>query len=103
MTSVGELSELIQDKKKGDKIKIEFVRDKKTMTLDVEIGEDERGLESFFGDFEHNARLFQEQTRKSNETYQKQIQEFNQKSDDSVKKLFDDIEKKARIFIEACK
>jgi len=100
VATVTELSEMIQDKKKGDKIKIEFVRDKKTMTLDVEIGEDERGLESFFGDFENNARLLQEQTRKSNETYQKQIQEFNQKSDESVKRLFDDIEKKARLRLD---
>jgi hypothetical protein len=67
------------------------------MTLEVEIGEDERGFESFFGDFENNARLLQEQTRKSNEIYQKQIQEFNQKSDESVKRLFEDIEKKARL------
>jgi hypothetical protein len=67
------------------------------MTLEVEIGEDERGFENFFGDFENNARLLQEQTRKSNEIYQKQIQEFNQKSDESVKRLFEDIEKKARL------
>ena len=96
LETVAELSEMIQDKKKGEKIKIELVRDKKAMTLEVEIGEDERGFESFFGDFENNARLLQEQTRKSNEIYQKQIQEFNQKSDESVKKLFEDIEKRAR-------
>jgi S1-C subfamily serine protease len=97
LETVAELSEMIQDKKKGDKIKIEFVRDKKAMILEVEIGEDERGFEGFFGDFENNARLLQEQTRKSNEIYQKQIQEFNQKSDESVKRLFEDIEKKARL------
>ncbi len=96
LETVAELSEMIQDKKKGDKIKIEFVRDKKAMTLEVEIGEDERGFEGFFGDFENNARLLQEQTRKSNEVYQKQIQEFNQKSDESVKKLFEDIEKRVQ-------
>jgi serine protease Do len=94
--TVAELSEMIQDKKKGDKIKIEFVRDKKTMTLEVEIGEDERGFESFLGDFENNARLLQERTRKSNEAYQKQIQEFNQRSDESLKKLFEDIEKRVQ-------
>ncbi len=92
--TVAELSEMIQDKKKGDKIKIEFMRDKKIMSADVEIGEDERGFESFFGDFENNARLLQEQSRKSNEMYQKQIQEFNKKSDESLKKLFEDITKR---------
>jgi len=94
--TVAELSEMIQDKKKGDKIKIELVRDKKTMSLEVEIGEDERGFEGFFGDFENNARLLQEQTRKSNEVYQKEIQEFNKKSDESAKKLFEDIEKRVQ-------
>jgi len=94
--TVAELSEMIQDKKKGDKIKIEFVRDKKTMTLEVEIGEDERGFEDFFGDFENNVRLLQEQTRKSNEIYQNQIREFNQKSDESLKKLSEDIDKRLK-------
>ncbi|MCX6561791.1 MAG: PDZ domain-containing protein [Candidatus Aminicenantes bacterium] len=39
--SVNDLSALLQDKKKGDKVKIDFVRDKKTMALDVEVTEDE--------------------------------------------------------------
>jgi len=41
----GVLSELIQDKKKGDKIKLDIVRDKKPMTVEVEIGE-QKGDES---------------------------------------------------------
>ena len=39
--TVNDLSGLLQDKKKGDKVKIEFVRDKKTVTADVGVGEDE--------------------------------------------------------------
>jgi serine protease Do len=39
--SVNDLSALMQDKKKGDKVKIDFVRDKKPMALDVEVAEDE--------------------------------------------------------------
>jgi hypothetical protein len=39
--SVGDLSELIQDKKKGDKVKLEIIRDKKPMALEVELGEEE--------------------------------------------------------------
>lgn len=46
--SVNELSELIQEKKKGEKIKIEFVRDKKTMNVEVEVDEEEtRGFSSW--------------------------------------------------------
>jgi serine protease Do len=39
--SVSGLSGLLQDKKKGDKVKIDLVRDKKPMTVDVEVAEDE--------------------------------------------------------------
>ena len=39
--SVAELSGLIQDKKRGDKIKIEFIRSKKEMSAEVEIQQDE--------------------------------------------------------------
>jgi S1-C subfamily serine protease len=41
VTSVGDLSELIQDKKNGDKVKLEIIRDKKPLALDVEVSEDE--------------------------------------------------------------
>ncbi len=47
--SVGDLSELIQDKKKGDRVKLEIVRDKKPMTIEVEVGEAEGpGVSDFF-------------------------------------------------------
>ena len=41
VTSVGDLSELIQDKKKGDKVKLEIIRDKKPLALEVEVSEEE--------------------------------------------------------------
>ncbi len=40
--TINELSEMLQDKKKGDKIKLEIVREKRTLTLDVAVAEDER-------------------------------------------------------------
>ena len=39
--SVGDLSELIQDKKKGDKVKFDIIREKKPMAVEVEVGEEE--------------------------------------------------------------
>ena len=39
--TVGDLSELIQDKKKGEKVKLEIIRDKKPMAVEVEVGEEE--------------------------------------------------------------
>ena len=41
--TVAELSELIQDKKKGEKIKIEFIRNRKRNTIEIEIQEEKRG------------------------------------------------------------
>ena len=41
ITSVGDLSGLIQDKKKGDKVKLEIIRDKKPITIEVEVSEEE--------------------------------------------------------------
>lgn len=47
--SVGDLSDLVQDKKKGDKVKFEIVRDKKPMTVEVEVAEEEgQGLSELF-------------------------------------------------------
>jgi serine protease Do len=40
--AVGDLSGLLQDKKKGDKVKLDVVRDKKTLTLEVPVAEDEK-------------------------------------------------------------
>lgn len=40
--TVAKLSEIIQDKKKGDKVKVEFLRDKKASSIDITVGEEER-------------------------------------------------------------
>ncbi|HOI44143.1 MAG TPA: PDZ domain-containing protein [Candidatus Aminicenantes bacterium] len=40
---IGELSRYIQDKKKGDRIKVEILREKKPAILDIEVAEEERG------------------------------------------------------------
>jgi len=51
--SRNDLIDVIQDKKKGDKVKVEFIRDKKTMTLDVTVEEEETGGGLFkSGDFQ---------------------------------------------------
>jgi S1-C subfamily serine protease len=59
--TVNELSGIVQDKKKGDKIKLEILREKKPLTFDVEVEEEERGG-SFgmapFGDTREGLALF---------------------------------------------
>jgi serine protease Do len=48
VAAVDDLSEIIQDKKKGDMVKLDLVRDKKPMSLEVMIEEEENPGVSFF-------------------------------------------------------
>lgn len=41
--TVGELSEAVQGRKKGDRIKLELLRDKKALSVEVEVDEEESG------------------------------------------------------------
>jgi serine protease Do len=72
--TAAEISELLQDKKKGDKVRIEVVRDKKTVAFEVEIAEDEAS--GFFPEAESLARRFGEDYRKNIDEYQKSIDEL---------------------------
>lgn len=62
--TVDELNSIIQKKKKGDKVKLELVRDKKSMELEVEIEEEEREFGFSAGDWN---RIFQDFERRSRE------------------------------------
>ncbi len=76
MDSVDRLSSIIQDKKKGDKLKIELVRDKKTMTLEVEVDEEERqGFGLSREEWEEFNRQLRQQYEKSRQAYEKLSQE----------------------------
>jgi len=89
--TVSELSDLIQDKKKGDKIKVEFLRDKKMMSLEIEVEEEERGWESFLNYWPDYSSNFLEQMKKYNDQYRKQIEEFNKLSEEKLKKLNEEL------------
>lgn len=94
--SVAALSEIIQGKKKGDKVKIEFVRDKKTMSLDVEIREEEIGPEDLFRSFQDFSLTMPDQIGKYDEQSQKQINEYFQKNQETLKKFTDEMNKKLK-------
>ncbi len=94
--SVAALSEIIQGKKKGDKVKIEFVRDKKTMSLDVEIREEEIGPEDIFRSFQDFSLTMPDQIGKYDEQYQEQINEYFQKNQETLKKFTDELNKKLK-------
>ena len=71
-----DLSGLLQDKKKGDKVKLEIVRDKKVRTVEVPVAEDEKSNSAVIRDPEDLAALMQERTAKTQVQIDKMIQDY---------------------------
>jgi len=94
LEALGELSDILQTKKKGDKIKVEFLRDKKPMSLDVEVGEEESGtpnaLLQQFGTFPAPDNIL-----KFEGSDKTRLEEFFKKNEESLKKYKDELKKKA--------
>jgi len=99
--STQELSKLIQDKEKGDKITIEFIRDKKKRTVEVEVGEEETNLSyAFPGDakpyvdiFRYRDNDFQKQYQKLAEAYKKQGEESYKRYMDQQKEMSEELKR----------
>ena len=98
LASVDDLSALIQDKKKGDKVKLDLVRDKKPVSLEIEVEEEENPSLSYFQDFfvspEYWSDLskdFQTEYEKARKIYEKHSAEEQQK----LKKLNEELSKKS--------
>ncbi len=111
VTSVGDLSELIQNKKKGEKVKLDLIRDKKPLTLEVEISEEEgpsvsdlyltRPYGEAWGELSKELQGQYEESRKDyekySESYRERLQQLNEdlldKSQESytkAKELFEE-------------
>jgi serine protease Do len=80
LESTQKLSELIQDKEEGDKVSIEFIRDKKKRTVDVEVKEEKTNLSNMFysdpkgyaGVFRYQSEDMAKRSQKLAETLKKQ-------------------------------
>ena len=97
LASTSDLSELIQDKKKGDKVKIDLVRDKKPISLEIEVEEEESpGLSWFYPEsrevWEDAAKALEQQFQKSRDIYEKSTQESREK----LKKLTEEMTLKSK-------
>ncbi len=84
LKTINDLSALIQEKKKGDKVRIDFVRDKKPLSLEVEIEEEESpGLAwvspEVMDAWREAAREFERQFQKSRQMYEKTTRESAEK------------------------
>ena len=119
--TIEELNSIIQRKRKGDKLKLELVRDKKRMELEVEIAEEERGgfssrdwneiaqsLEKRIREFQERLRQWQEQqalrTRENWRKIEEEMKNFRKdyelRFQDYQKKLIQEYEKKLKDFQE---
>ncbi len=80
--TVDRLSSIIQRKRKGDKVDLEIIRDRKPLSLQVEIDEEERGLAfswrgwtDFFQDWEKRSQELKERLKKIQEEQQLRARE----------------------------
>jgi S1-C subfamily serine protease len=82
VNNVLELSAVVQTKKKGDKVKIEYMRDKKALSVMVEVAEQETGGlvgmmdEGYFKSLERFFEPGQKWTKGLEENYEKQMKEM---------------------------
>lgn len=102
--TVGGLSELIQDKKKGDKVKIDLIREKKPMSLEIEIEEEENPSFSWnMAPYQENwgdmSKELQRQYEKSREYYEK----FSAETKERMKKLNEELSKQSKKLLEKSK
>jgi len=81
--SADEISELLQSREKGDKVRIELVREKKMVAVEVEIAEDEAG--GFFPEADALVRQFGNAYEKNIDEFQKSVDEL--RTNKSLEKL----------------
>ncbi len=98
VATVSGLSKLIQDKKKGDTVKIELIRDKKSMSFEVAVAEEEGpSISRYFSPETYSeaygdvAKELLRQYEKSRDVYEKE----NVESRERLKKLTEEMSKKS--------
>ena len=95
--TIDELSGMIQDMKKGDKLKIEFLRSKKEMSVEVEISQEE--TESLFPESSGEAlKMWRENFNLPEGEFNKLIEEMQSKNKDLISKYRGDYRRLARIY-----
>lgn len=93
-----DLSKLIQDKEKGDRIKIEFFRDRKARSVEVEIEEEERSgaFRYYTKDWENYVDSWNSYSEALKKQYKKWKDSYEQNYKKQIKKWNKELEKKSR-------
>jgi len=97
-----DLSELIQNKEKGDKIKVEFLRDKKKRSVEIEIKEEEGNRAFFFSDdWESYVDSWDNYRESLKRQYEKWQDRYSKDYEVQMKRLNKELEKIAKKSREA--
>jgi serine protease Do len=102
--SVSDLSELIQDKKKGDKVKIDFVRNKKPMSLEVEVEEEESPSSSWtMAPYQEYLGDLNQELKKQLDASREYYDKYNAEAKEKAKKLQENISEQTQKLLENSK
>jgi S1-C subfamily serine protease len=125
LESADELSEMLQGKKKGDKVKLEILRDKKPQTFEVEVGEEKEGFEAWSWSgtpktsrdilsLDERVRKIAEEATKAYENqariqgqrireFEKQTEEARKRSEEALKKALEESRKSQKDLLRIMK
>lgn len=92
LEEINTLTELIQDKEKGDKILIEFLRDKKLKSVNVEIEEEEgKGMSFVSPEWDTYAKSLENYRGQLSEQIEKWGDQYSEKYANKLKKMNEEI------------
>ncbi|MCR4409808.1 MAG: PDZ domain-containing protein [Candidatus Saccharicenans sp.] len=98
------LTDQIQKKKKGEKISLEILREKKKVKTEVEVAEEQRrnwpDLGRFSEEMQEASSEYQEQLKQNYETWQKEHEEQLKKLQEEMTRLKPELEEKAKKLYE---
>ncbi|MCX8160901.1 MAG: PDZ domain-containing protein [Candidatus Saccharicenans sp.] len=98
------LTDQIQKKKKGEKISLEILRDRKKMKVEVEVAEEQRrnwpNIGRFSEEMEEATREYQEQLKQTHENWQKEQEEQLKKVQEEMARIKPRLEEQIRKIYE---
>jgi len=107
---VNALQRLIQDKDKGEKITIEYVRDKKKKTVEIEVAAEEREFEFSSKNWDKYTDVFrsysdklQNQYKESQKKYKEDAEKYFVEAQKNYRKISEEMEKNSKNIAEEMK
>jgi serine protease Do len=107
---VNALQRLIQDKDKGEKITIEYVRDKKKETVEIEVAAEEREFEFSSNNWDKYTDVFrtysdklQNQYKESQKKYKGDAEKYFEEAQKNYRKISEEMEKNSKKLTEEMK